>query len=529
MAEFLVNNKKFKETETALKEANQFLPDSKKLHFALARLYELTQRPDDARAIYTKIKEDAGIKPEGLEADIKLAALDLAEGKPEMAGERIERALQENPRSAMALTLKGKLALSLNDGKTAVQTFRTLLKDQSEIAPVHAMLGSAHQMLGETDLARASFDKAVALNPAQVDAQHALVRLDLAQRKQDAARDRLEKLSEVLPKDLKTLGMLLSMYSKEQSWEKAEKILGRMREAGMPPLLSDMAEGDLYRARKAWGPAIALYEKVAAASPKSLEPLIALTRVDIQQGKGEKAMNRLRKIILQDSNHPFASGLLGELLIAQKDLKRGEMKLIEATKINPQWIAPWVDLAKLRLIQKKPSEAAVLLESGLASRPDSSDLGMLLASAYEQDNQVDKAIQVYEKLLQKNPNAMLAANNLAYLLADKKGDPASLEKALGLAQDFDKRLRNPFFLDTLGWVYIKLGQEEVALGLLKEAVEKVPGQALFEYHLALAYYKTGDKAKSKVYLAKALHTGKSFSGIADARVLLNEIETVGKE
>ncbi|MFI5305195.1 MAG: tetratricopeptide repeat protein, partial [Nitrospiria bacterium] len=130
----------------------------------------------------------------------------------------------------------------------------------------------------------------------------------------------------------------------------------------------------------------------------------------------------------------------------------------------------------------------------------------------------------YDAILKNNPKDLLAVNNLAVLLADKKGDPKSLEKAYSLSKDFEKSDPNPVFLDTLGWVYVKLGRGEDALRVLKSAVAKAPKEPNLNYHLGMAYYGSGRLKDAKIYLTKALQSGVSFNGLKEARETLTQIK-----
>ena len=100
-----------------------------------------------------------------------------------------------------------------------------------------------------------------------------------------------------------------------------------------------------------------------------------------------------------------------------------------------------------------------------------------------------------------------------------KGDKKSLERALELTTRFEKS-NNPAFVDTLGWTYLKLGQPDKALPLLKKAVDQAPQIAIFQYHLGLAYYKKGDVSSAKPHLQKAVDGKVNFPGLEEAKNIL---------
>ena len=147
---------------------------------------------------------------------------------------------------------------------------------------------------------------------------------------------------------------------------------------------------------------------------------------------------------------------------------------------------------------------------------------MLLASAYSTQGQTDNAITAYDGALRLNPRNVLVANNLAVLLVDYKGDPQSLQKAFALSRDFEKDAPHPLFLDTLGWVRFKMGQQEEALRLMKYAVAKSPEVPTLNYHLGMAYYQSGKTAEARVYLTKALKGAEAFQGRQEAEQIMSQ-------
>jgi tetratricopeptide (TPR) repeat protein len=128
----------------------------------------------------------------------------------------------------------------------------------------------------------------------------------------------------------------------------------------------------------------------------------------------------------------------------------------------------------------------------------------------------------FERVLQLDPEAAVAANNLAWMYASKGGN---LDVALQLAQTAQKKLPNvPAVNDTLGFIYIKRNLAPLAVSTLKVSVERDPDNALFHYHLGLAYAGAGDAARAKRALSRALALNSDFDGSADAKDRLSALE-----
>jgi tetratricopeptide (TPR) repeat protein len=524
LVKFQYARKGVTEGEAALLEAQKALPKSSAIRFAMGELYELNRQPDKARTVYEAARNDFRGKPAELEAKVKLAAMDLSAGKREEAEKQLADVLKENPRASDALLLRGKIALQRGNAKDAIQDFRSVLKDQPELADVHALLGQAYMATADKALAKESLEKAVALNPRLSEAQMALAALDSSSGHVKDARSRVEGLSKQDPKNLRTLSVLLRLQAAEKDWAATAETLARAREAGADNAVADLAEGRLHQARKQWPQAKAAFERAAARYPDSPEPLIALVQLDLQQRKPADARKRLDGVLVRNPNHPYAAGLLGEIALMEGDRAGAEGRFREAIQRKPDWAQPWQHLAGLKLAQKKSDEAREILESGLKANPTSEELRLLLATSLAAAGQVDRAIDEYETLLQHNPRALVAANNLASLLADQKGDQQSLERALILAQDFEKTAPNAFFLDTLGWVHHKLGNSGQAVHFIGQALAKAPDHPVVNYHLGVVYYKAGQTTEAKTHLQKAVASPKPFPGLDEAKSVLAQLQ-----
>jgi Tfp pilus assembly protein PilF len=90
------------------------------------------------------------------------------------------------------------------------------------------------------------------------------------------------------------------------------------------------------------------------------------------------------------------------------------------------------------LLKRNPSNAGAMAVKGMI---------------FETQGKVEEAKQIYTQALGADPNNEVAANNLAFILAEQGKD---LNTALSWAQMARrKQPENPNAADTLGWVYYK--------------------------------------------------------------------------
>ncbi len=133
-------------------------------------------------------------------------------------------------------------------------------------------------------------------------------------------------------------------------------------------------------------------------------------------------------------------------------------------------------------------------------------------------NKQSEAQARYEKVVLMDPRAAVAANNLAWIYAESGNN---LDEALKLAQTARLQLpSSPEVSDTLGWVYYKKGLPSLAVPIFRESVDKSPKNAVYRYHLGLAYAKSGHLEDARKALEQALALDPKFNGSADAQSVL---------
>lgn len=522
LVEYVAKRRGLEQAEKALLEAHKDLPRSAKVWFAVGGLYESTQRVDKARETYQSIQNEYLKKPEGLEAQVKLAGLDWVAGKADDAERRLQEVLKENPRSTDALLLRGKIALQRGNGKDATQDFRSVVKDQPESAEGHVLLARAYLMTGEMGLARESLDRAISLKPALMEAQMMLAGLDASSGHIKAARERLDPLIAREPGNVALLGMMFQLQTQEKDWGQSQATLTKLRTAGADRAAADLAEGYVALAQQQWDKAEAAYTRAYEKRPMAPEPLLALVQLGVKRGQVDQTQSRLEAVLAAHPDHPYADGFLGELLLTRGNVTAAIPHLESAARLNPKWSTPWVHLAQYHYSKKRAAEGDEALLKGLQASPENEQMRLLLAVSLGGQRRFDEAISHYDAVLKTNPKSMLAANNLAATLVDHKSDPQSLERALALSRGFESQTPNPYLLDTLGWAHYKLGHGSDAVRLLKQATALAPDHPVLNYHLGAAYSKSGQPGDARVHLKKAVASVTPFEGLDDAKALLAE-------
>ncbi|MCA9422352.1 MAG: tetratricopeptide repeat protein, partial [Nitrospira sp.] len=131
------------------------------------------------------------------------------------------------------------------------------------------------------------------------------------------------------------------------------------------------------------------------------------------------------------------------------------------------------------------------------------------------------AKEYYEAALAIDPKSTLAANNLAMLLVDRMPSEENNRRALELALPFADS-KEAVLLDTLGWVYYRMGDYGKALPVLQNVVELNSISGVFRYHLGMAYYQLKKYSEARHELNLAL---KDENVYLDAKSAMEAMKT----
>src|SRR5207344_790828 len=139
------------------------------------------------------------------------------------------------------------------------------------------------------------------------------------------------------------------------------------------------------------------------------------------------------------------------------------------------------------LSQKRLDEAKKQFETLVARQQDPVASGTMLGIILEIQGRPADAQKMYERTLEVDPTAPVAANNLAWMYATHGGN---LDVALQLAQTAKQKLADDASVDdTLGWIFYKKDLAVDAIRSFEASVKRMPTKAEYHFHLGLAHAK----------------------------------------
>lgn len=552
LANFYWSAGRVADAEQTLKRALEIEPRSVLANRALALMYIATKRPAEAeRPLRTVVQASSDLQPrlvladyyigQGRSADAvkiltelaarkeafaaaraRLAGIEYQAGRRDQAHAMLDQVLSQEPNNAQVLVVKGGWLLGENKVGEALTRAQAATKANPRSPEAHFLLGSVYVAENNAEEAIKAFNEVLRFNPRAVNAQIELARLNLALGRSELAAQLADEAVKNQPGNAGARLMVVRAAFARGDLDRAEAELKPLLAAlpSSPELHAQMGQIQLRRGNRA--AATRSFERALELDSASLEALTGLVRLDVAAKNVDQARRRVEAHL---AKAPTSAPLL--LLAARTyatggDMARAESSLKKAIQLDPSFLEAYNVLGQLYVRQEKLDDA--LREYQALARQKQNDVAAhtMVGMILQVQNKPAEARKLYEKILEIDPRAVVAANNLAYMHAEAG---SNLDMALQLAQTAKSQLPDdPDVNDTLGWVYYKRDLASLALDPLQRSVEKDPSNPLYRYHLGLAYLKVGDKVKARASLEQALKLKSDFEGAPEARKVLASIQ-----
>ena len=418
---------------------------------------------------------------------LELRKLDRAEAV-------VRYALDRDPESGDAWELLAEILISSGQYDEGVQAYERI----RELEPTRRQLYTLGRLYEPRDAAKAIevYEELVDLDP-DVGVLQRLATLYGRRRDTDGQIRALERAYDLSPDNVTVSVELVDVYLSEGRLDAASSVAGRW---------SDRARGSEGSLR-VWGSLLTgLLE----------DSLVANLYVDRTQSLLDASLSEFPR------SFPITS-LIGAVALSLHDPVRAKQAFQRSAELVQERAEPLLQISAVYLTTgytdeaidfleqwqpRHPSDPRFLLMLGDAHAvlPDERmaisyyrtalDLDPMIADAwlqlgglYDQLGEVDSSDAAYERVLQLDPQNMVANNNFAYSLAVRG---RSLSRAREMAWTaLQQNPNNAAYLDTYAWILFQLGEYDRARTYIDQAVIN-GGNATHYEHLGDILEKTGE-------------------------------------
>lgn len=543
LAEFYLAQRKFDLAETQYKQIVELQGNIPESRLQLANFYAAAGREDDSIRIFSEIIAE---KPEYARARYRLSEIYLGRRENAKALEQISELLKINDTDAEALMLRARVSLQDNKTEEAVKDLEGVLKKQPTQKNALFYMAQARLALGQIEQAQAFIGDLEKYHPTFLKTRLLKIQASFANGESETALRQANELLNAVKNyypnqeaDAQTLEDLRVRALTARGLANLE--LGKAVEArsdlqtvqNFSPN-SSAAMVNLAKVavvEKNLPEAANLYERALTADAKNFDALNGLVNIFIRQKQFDAATNRVNKVIEAAAPTDFLPALhylKANVYTAQNNKEAAEAELKQAIEIDETYLPAYSSYAAM-LVARNETGAAIEQYQKIVTKKPSGAIHTLIGMLEDARNNTAEAEKNYRRALEIVPGSPIAANNLAWLIANNQGN---LDEALTLSQAVVKKNQTiASFYDTLGLIYYKKELYSPAIEQFKKAVALDETDAAkhgnsansaYRLRLGMALASAGDKVSAKREVEISLKNANSLNEkeIQDARNLL---------
>jgi len=514
---FIVQGRKA-DAEQVLREAKKALPDNSEGYRLLGDFYFSTGDLDKALAEYVSLYQE---HPKDLRVKKNYIQLLIVRDRLDEATRLNDEILKASAKDVDGLIYQGQILNHRKRPEEAIRALQSALRTEPDNALGHYELGSAFSQTGNMGRAESEWRDAVRLRPSLILAQKALANLALIKGDNDLLHSSAEQIITFEP------------FLPEGFIFRAAARLGRKDVTGAEADLKKAIElapqspvgyarmGGLRASQKQLGQAEKFFEQALEHDPNYVEALQGLVIIMMQQKQPAQALARVNTQIAKSPNNSAYYFLQARVFLSSKDLEKAEAALQKTTELDKNNLNAMLLLGQVQGARGSPEKALANYQRAVQENPRDARSFILMGILEDGRGNWQKAQEAYQKALQAQPDNPLAANNLAYSMLEHGGNT---DVALSHAQVARRGMPEMTgFADTLAWAYCQKGSYASAISLLEEVIKKEPQNSLYHYHLGVAYQKSGDKARAREHLQRALQLDPKSPKANEARNALSAL------
>lgn len=446
-----------------------------------------------------------------------LATIYLNAYQPELAVKEFEWILQLDSNNVDGMYNLARLYQGSRPLK-ALEIYERLLDRTGDEWDILLQTAETYNSLGRYDEAAEKYKHMLEIDPSNKVLQRQLAETYGRAGKFPEAQKLLEGILETDPKNAEALSSLADVYMEQHQYDRAlpiyQKLVIQERQNTEIQLRVGIAyAGQIDRDSTFIDKAKPIFEQLNKDVPNDWRPYYYLGLMAARQAKDSIARDNFEHVTRLAAWNAEAWWYLGSSYFEKGEYQKLVDAMLTAQKTLPKdYRMPFLlGLAYSRM--DKNQEAIVALRRSLELKPDDINTLGTLAMTLDGLHRYQESDSLYEQALKVDPKAHIVLNNYGYSLAERG---LQLERALQMSlQAIAADPNNDSYLDTVGWVYFKLGKLDEAQKYISKAIGVGGASATVYEHMGDIQYKLGEKKKAEQFWKQALEMNSANQGLKD--------------
>ena len=537
----------------AVKEAQDIIkrdPKNLEAHKLLGRIYlrSLGDMPGGSgtdnilKLAIDQYEQIVKLDPESVDDHLLLGRLYRLNNDLQKAENELTTAIKIDPNSEEAVTTLAMLYTDEGDTAHALKVLASI-PDTARSAKLYSALGAAYEQRKDYKNAIDAYQHAIVLDRDNLDAIRGLAENLANDGQLDAALEQYKVIADSNPEDAQTYVRMAEIYRRQAKYDLALENLKRADTLVPDTMDVPYSMAAVYQAQGRYDDAIKLLQGLLKKTEKS-------ETGSSQADRNNRAIfiERLGMVYREQENYPAAVDTFRKMLtLGDENARSGYQEIIDTYREAKQW--PQATAVAKEAVQKLPDDRdlrmvldAQLADTGefdkavadirtmlkggpedrevylrlaiiytrakrwnealdnlakaeqLSTKPDDKAyVAFLRGDLYQRQKMFDQAETEFKKVLATtaptDPQAAATLNYLGYMNADRG---VKLDESLNfIKQALTFEPNNGAYLDSLGWVYYKLGKYDLAEENLTRAEAHMGTDPTVQEHLGDLYQKTG--------------------------------------
>ncbi len=537
----------------AVKEAQDIIkrdPNNLEAHKLLGRIYlrSLGDMPGGSgsdnilKLAIDQYEQIVKLDPESVDDHLLLGRLYRLNNDLQKAEDELKTAIKIDPTSEEAVTTLAMLYTDEGDTAHALKVLASI-PDTARSAKLYAALGAAYEQRKDYKSAIDSYRHAIVLDRDNLDAIRGLAENLLNDGQLDAALEQYKVIADSNPEDAQTYVRMAEIYRREAKYDLALENLKRADTLVPDTMDVPYSMAAVYQAQGRYDDAVKLLQDLVKRTEKSETGSSSADR-----NNRAIFIERLGMVYREQENYAAAVNTFRKMLtLGDENARSGYQEIIDTYREAKQW--PQATAAAKEAVQKMPGDRdlRMVLDSQLADTgefdtavtdirsllkggpedrevylrlgiiytrakrwnealdalskaeqlstksDDKAYVNFLRGDLYQRQKMFDQAEAEFKKVLAvtapTDPQSAATLNYLGYMNADRG---VKLDESLNfIKQALTFEPTNGAYLDSLGWVYFKLGKYDLAEENLTKAEAHMSTDPTVQEHLGDLYQKTG--------------------------------------
>lgn len=393
-------------------------------------------------------------------------------GNYAQAAAHLGKALPRTTQTTPVRLLLARALLRVGDNKMALTTLQPLLNERSDVpAEAYTLAADAQIRLGEAEVAKQLYQRALSVNPQNERARSALAVVDISEGRVDQGIGALKDVART-SSDLQAEMLVASTYLQSRQFDRARVAIDAIDKKKPDSAAAAFLRGELALAQGDSSEAAKQYEMASQRDKKDLAPVSALAKLDQRAGKPEAALARYRAYL--EHNPRSLNADLAIIALAKiqgqppskiaADLEGMAKKYPDSEFPRVALVRALLEAGEIKRAQTVAKEVATAFPSSAAAL-DALGVAELAAGNHNQARQAFSQLAVLQP---KDAGPLIRLSQVSLASKDATGALAQLTKALTL---------QPTHMDAqvqMVALLAKMGRYERALAQARSAQTAVP-------------------------------------------------------